>query len=79
MFNYEPLWNTLKKKGATTYTLITRHNIDRRTIHKLKHNESVTVLTLEKLCFALQCSVEDVICIVPESPSTKTENNPAKK
>ncbi|MGN0507250.1 MAG: helix-turn-helix domain-containing protein [Lachnospiraceae bacterium] len=66
MISYEPLWNTLKVKGETTYTLITRHNIDRRTIFKLKHNESVTVLTLEKLCLALDCSVQDVICISPD-------------
>ena len=67
MISYEPLWKTLKEKGETTYTLITKHNIDRRTIFKLKHNESVTVLTLEKLCLALNCSVQDVVCISPDS------------
>lgn len=63
MISYAPLWDTLKKRGETTYTLITRHNIDRRTIYKLRHNESVTALTLEKLCRALNCAVQDVICI----------------
>lgn len=29
MISCEPLWNTLKEKGETTYTLITKHNIDR--------------------------------------------------
>ena len=67
MISYEPLWNTLKNKGETTYTLITKHGIDRRTIFKLKHNESVTALTLEKLCLALDCPVQDVICISPDS------------
>lgn len=71
MISYEPLWNTLKAKGETTYTLITRHNIDRRTIFKLKHNESVTVLTLEKLCLALDCPVQDVICISPDVSENK--------
>ncbi len=68
MISYEPLWNTLKEKGETTYTLITHHNIDRRTIYKLKHNESVTALTLEKLCSALNCSVQDIIAIFPPYP-----------
>lgn len=72
MISYDPLWHTLKEKGETTYTLITKHGIDRRTIYKLKHNESVTALTLEKLCFALNCRVEDVICI---SLDNKTETN----
>ena len=65
MISYEPLWNTLKIKGETTYTLITKHNVDRRTIYKLKHNESVTALTLEKLCCILNCSVQEVISISP--------------
>lgn len=68
MISYEPLWNTLKEKGETTYTLITKHNIDRRTIFKLKHNESVTALTLEKLCLSLNCSVQEVIYIAPNPP-----------
>lgn len=67
MISYEPLWNTLRAKGETTYTLITKHNIDRRTIFKLKHNESVTVLTLEKLCLALNCPVQDILCISTDS------------
>jgi len=71
MISYEPLWNTLKEKGETTYTLITKHNIDRRTIYKLKHNESVTVLTLEKLCTALNCTVQEVIYIAPNQPKSK--------
>ncbi len=66
MISYEPLWKTMEEKGETTYTLITRHGIDRRTIYKLKHNENVTTLTLEKLCFCLHCSVQDVISITPD-------------
>ena len=73
MISYAPLWDTLKKRGETTYTLITRHNIDRRTIYQLKHNESVTVRTLEKLCFALQCPVQDIICILPDSQSADSQ------
>ena len=68
MISYEPLWNTLKEKGETTYTLITKHGINRRTIFKLKHNESVTALTLETLCSALDCSVQDIIAIFPPYP-----------
>lgn len=66
MISYAPLWETMKEKGETTYTLITKHGIDRRTIHKLKHNENVTTLTLEKLCRCLNCTVQDVIFILPE-------------
>lgn len=63
MISYAPLWETMKAKGETTYTLITKHGIDRRTIYKLKHNDNVTALTLEKLCHCLNCNVQDVISI----------------
>ena len=67
MISYAPLWETMKAKGETTYTLITKHGIDRRTIYKLKHDENVTTLTLEKLCFCLNCNVQDVISIYFDS------------
>lgn len=72
MISYDPLWETLKKRRETTYTLITKHHIDRRTIYKLRHNESVTAITLEKLCSALECSVQDIIAITPPYPPQKT-------
>ena len=73
MISYSPLWNTLKEKGETTYTLITKHGIDRRTIYKLKHNENVTTLTLEKLCLALDCPVQDII-LITASPIITSED-----
>lgn len=66
MISYAPLWDTLKEKGETTYTLITRHHIDRRTIFKLKHDQSVTAITLEKICIALDCPVEKVLRITSD-------------
>lgn len=61
MISYAPLWNTMKIKGVTTYTLITKHNINPRTINNLKHNKSITMDTLEKLCLILDCSPNDVV------------------
>ena len=61
MISFEPLWNTMKEKGETTYTLITQHGIDKKIIHRMKHNQNVTLQTLEKLCFILNCKIEDVV------------------
>lgn len=61
MINYAPLWDTMKERGITTYTLITKHNINPRTINNLKHNKSITMDTLEKLCLILDCSPNDVV------------------
>ena len=43
MVSYEPLWETMKKKGVSTYSLINSHNMNPRTINNLKHNKGITV------------------------------------
>lgn len=64
MVTYEPLWQTMKKKNITTYTLIDKYGINARTIYNLKHNKGITVDTLEKICKILGCTPNDVIRFV---------------
>ena len=64
MVSYEPLWETMKKKGVSTYSLINSHNMNPRTINNLKHNKGITVDTLERLCRILDCSPDDVLMFV---------------
>ena len=66
MISYEPLWKTMEEKGVTTYTLIHKHNINSRTIHNLKHNKSITMFTLERLCQILNCQAEGVVVFLEE-------------
>ena len=61
MLSYEPLWKTMAEKGVTTYTLINKYGINPRTINNLKHNRSITMFTLERLCQILDCQAESVI------------------
>ena len=61
MVNYGPLWNTMKNKNVTTYTLIYKKGFSPSTINKLKHNKSITMYTLEKLCKILECTPNDVV------------------
>ena len=60
MYDYSPLWQTMREMGITTYRLI-KEGIDKKTLSNLQHNKNVTVLTLEKLCTILNCSVENVV------------------
>ena len=73
MISYGPLWQTLAEKGESTYTLINKYGFNRRTIHMLRHDQSVTALTLEKLCLALNCSVQDIIYIGRDNTMSKTD------
>jgi len=63
MISYAPLWETLASKGETTYTLIINYGIDRKLIYKLKHNQNVTIQTIERICLILHCEVQDVVKI----------------
>lgn len=50
VISYAPLWETMKKRGVTTYALINKHGVSPYTITMLKRNQSITMNTLEKLC-----------------------------
>ena len=56
----------MKAQGMTTYTLISQHGINPRTVHNLKHNKSITLYTLEKLCKILNCQAESVVLFEEE-------------
>lgn len=61
MINYEPLWETMRQRGITTYTLITRYGIPSSTVHGLKHNKNITMYTLERLCNILDCTADSIV------------------
>lgn len=60
MIVFEKLWKTMEKKGVTTYQLRENCGIDSKTIRRLKANENMETKTLDKLCSALKCQLEDV-------------------
>lgn len=61
MISYAPLWRTMEKRGATTYTLQVKGNISSSTIRRLKANESVSTNSLDALCKILDCEIWDVV------------------
>ena len=66
MISYERLWATMKKKGATTYTLQVKGQISSSTIRRMKAGESVSTNTLDTLCKVLGCSLNDIVEYIPE-------------
>ena len=61
VISYKPLWETMKKQGVTTYTLIYKEGFSAYTITNLKRNKSITMNTLEKLCTVLKCTPNDIV------------------
>ena len=61
MISYEPLYQTMKRKGITTYKLINQYGVSRSLIDRLKHNKPISTVTLNDLCTFLDCRVEDIL------------------
>ena len=50
MITFEPLWETLKRKNISQYTLIKEYGVSTGTLDALRKNRSVTLNTLNDLC-----------------------------
>ncbi len=66
MITYKPFWETLKKKGITTYKLINYYEISNSTIQRLRENRGITTTTIDDFCKILDCRVEDIVEYVKE-------------
>ena len=60
MIMCDNLWVLMKKNGVSTYQLRERCGIDSKTIRRLRANENMETKTLDKLCAALDCKLEDI-------------------
>ena len=60
IFDYRPLWETMRKNGVSQYQLL-KGGIDNKTLDSLKKNKNITMVTLEKLCRIVGCTPNDVV------------------
>lgn len=60
MILFDKLWETMREKGVSTYTLREKHGINSRTIRRLKTNKNTTTDTLNTLCDILDCRLQDI-------------------
>lgn len=70
IFDYTPMWATMKEKGVTQYKLI-KSGIDNKTLDSLKKNKNITIITLEKLCRIIDCTPNDIVRFTNESAGEK--------
>lgn len=71
MISYAPLWETMKKRGATTYTLQVKGDISSSTIRRMKAGQSVSTNSLDALCKLLQCGLEEIAVYLPDNEEPK--------
>lgn len=66
MIVFDNLWITMKEKGFSTYRLREECGIDSKTVRRLKANDNIETKTLDKLCRALDCRIEDIAEFIKE-------------
>ncbi len=67
MIIYEPLYETMKTKGISTYKLVNTYGMSRSLLDRLKHNKPISTVTLNDLCKILDCEVGDILKYVRDS------------
>ena len=60
MIVFDRLWRTMEERGISTYALRERCGIDSKTVRRLRANDNIETKTLDKLCAALHCRLEDI-------------------
>ena len=66
MNSFEPFFDKFYLDEISTYKLIKEYHISSSTINRLKHNKPISTATVEKLCKALNCAVDDVMRFEPD-------------
>lgn len=65
MIDYSRFWKTLENSDENWYTLTKNHKISHSTLSRLKHNQDVSMKTINDLCRILNCRIEDLAEYVP--------------
>lgn len=65
MLDYSPMWETMQRKGISQYSLL-KAGLDNKTLDSIKKGKNITLLTLEKICQALDCTPDGVVRFIPD-------------
>ena len=75
MIVFDKLWETMKRKGFTTYRLRVKHNFDYNKLRRLRKNQNVTTETLNEICTLLNCKLSDIAEFVPDEKTNENETS----
>lgn len=64
--NYKPLWKLLIDRDMTKSELRVLAGISTRAMAKMGKNEDVNTDVLRKICSVLNCSLNDIVELVPD-------------
>ncbi len=73
-WSYAPLWKLLIDRNMKKTDLLQTAGIYSQTLAKMGKNEVISMETLEKICTALNCRIEDIVEFVPEQHEEQSNN-----
>lgn len=65
--SYNKLWKMLIDRGMSKTQLIKAAKVSTNAMAKLGKNEDVRVEVLVKICGVLNCSLDDIVDLIPEN------------
>lgn len=71
--SYKKLFHLLIDKGMTNAELMERGDFSANIITRLKRNKYLAMDTIERICYALDCGVDDILEFIPDKK--ENENN----
>lgn len=73
--NYNKLWKLLIDKNMSKTQLIKAAGISTNAMAKLGKNKDVRVDVLVKICGVLECTIDDIMELVPDTDSEGKAND----
>lgn len=71
--SYDKLWNTLIENDMSKTDLKDSAGISYNVLAKMGKNEAISMESMEKICNALDCNIENIVEFVSEKVSSKVE------
>ena len=65
---YKKLFHILIDRDMTTLQLVEKAGFSANIITRLKRDEYVSLESIEKICFVVDCKVDDILEFLPDKP-----------
>lgn len=72
--SYKRLFHLMIDKGVTNAELMAKAGFSANIITRLKRDRYVALDSIEKICYALDCGVDDILEFIPEEKEHTTDD-----
>lgn len=79
MITYDKLWDLLKARGISQYSLMKNFRISPSQINRIHHDSNLSTKTINTLCAILDCQPGDIMEYHPDSSDLDSVQKAAKK